>query len=646
MSKKQQREFGRWPSIFTPEEITSNSKSFEEIALDGDDIYWLESRPSEQGRGVIVRWSSALGAIDITPKEFNVRSSVHEYGGAAYIVSNRKIYFINHSDQTIYIQDQDEITPVPLISKQGLRFCGFIDCTNGLIAIAEQHPIDNKTSNSNQSELVKNFLVFIDYATASMHTIAAGKDFYAYPVLSPNQKYIAWISWQHPNMPWNMTELWIGEWDTNKIINSRKVAGNLESILEPKFSSKNELYFVSDRNNWWNIYRLSDVSEVLANKTTTNCKESDILHVCNLAAEFTTPAWIHGMSNWGFYKQHILASYIQNGENYLGSIDLITGKITRIELAGVSYSQLQVADKYAVFIQGEATSFDKIIKLCLNTFTSKVLACAKNIDINPENISIAQSIEYNSVNARKAKALLYLPANQHYQGLDNTLPPLIVKIHGGPTAMSNKKFDPRIQFWTSRGFALVDVNYGGSTGYGREYRDLLNNNWGVVDKEDCEQAALFLVNQQLVDRHKLLIRGSSAGGYTALSALTFGDVFAGGASYYGVSDLNALAQDTHKFEAHYLDKLIGKYPDAKAVYNARSPINSADTLSAPVIFFQGEKDQVVPINQAQLMVDSLKSKGICCKLVVYQGEQHGFRKAENIQDALAQELDFYLKFVL
>jgi dipeptidyl aminopeptidase/acylaminoacyl peptidase len=433
-------------------------------------------------------------------------------------------------------------------------------------------------------------------------------------------------------MPWDGTELWLADVDEDGHLKQpRLIAGGVEeSVVQPEWSPDGCLYFVSDRNGWWNLYRLVG--------------EQKVEPVCEMEAEFALPQWLFGMSSYGFESaERIVCSYVKNGFSKLATIDTKTGEFREIESDYTDVSYVRAASGHAVFRAGSPSNVAAIVKWNLGNMEFQILRRANDLVLDHRYVSVPKPIEFPTEGGQTAHAFFYRPQNRDYQAPPGELPPLIVKSHGGPTAAASSTLALTTQYWTSRGFAVLDVNYGGSTGFGRAYRDRLKGNWGLVDVDDCVNGAKFLVRQGLVDPRRLIITGGSAGGYTTLSALTFRGQFNAGASHYGVSDAEALARETHKFESRYLDRLLGPYPEQRQIYFDRSPINFADQLSCPVIFFQGLEDKMVPPNQAVMMVEALKRKGIRVAYVPFEGEQHGFRKGENIKRALDGELYFYSK---
>ena len=430
-------------------------------------------------------------------------------------------------------------------------------------------------------------------------------------------------------MPWNGTELWVSELNADGSLGRlERVAGGIdESVVQPEWSPDGALYFVSDRTGWWNLYRWHD---------------RHIEPLCEMKADFGRPQWVFGMSTYAFESAGcIICAYTKQGTWRLASLDTSTGKIQLIKVPYTDIRSLRALSGQAVFIAGSSTEPPSIVKLDLATRRVEVLRRSSNVKVDAEYLATPKAIEFPTERELTAHAFFYAPRNREYTGPSGEQPPLLVISHGGPTAATSTTLSWGVQYWTSRGIAVLDVNYGGSSGYGRAYRQRLNGQWGVVDVDDCVNGARYLVKIGEVDGNRLAIRGGSAGGYTTLCALTFRDLFRAGASYYGVSDLEALTKDTHKFESHYLDRMIGPYPERRDLYRKRSPIHFVDRISCPIIFFQGREDKVVPPSQAELMVEALREKRLPVAYVSFEGEQHGFRRAENIKRALDAELYFY-----
>ena len=621
--------YGSWKSPISSDLIVSSSIRLGAIAIDGGNVYWNEGRPTEGGRNVIMRYNADGNYSEMTPASLNVRSQVHEYGGGEYMVQDGRIYFSNFSDRCIY-RKVGGGWPKPLTAESAYRYADFIwhQMYGKLICVREDHTGEGEPINT---------LVAVNTSNGEdIQVLVTGADFYASPRLNATGDKLAWISWQHPNMPWDGTELWmadIAEAEVGVLIiqNPQLIAGGEnESIFQPEWSPDGKLYFVSDRTGWWNLYGAS--------------LEGIIQPLCPMEAEFGLPQWVFGMSTYDFMGDgKIFCSYTQHGKSHLAILDpanLDLG-LQEITTPFTSVSGARCEGDRAVFHGGSATESTAIVLLDITNGTWQKIRVASDLQIDADYISAAQSIEFPTENGKTAYGLFYPPKNKDFVEEDSQKPPLLVKSHGGPTASTSGSLSLGVQYWTSRGFAVLDVNYGGSTGYGREYRDRLKGNWGIVDVDDCANGAKFLAEKGLVDGDRLAISGGSAGGYTTLCALTFRNDFKAGASHYGICDLEALATDTHKFESRYLDSLIGKYPEQKELYIQRSPIHFTEKLSCAIAFFQGLEDKVVLPNQAEMMVTALREKGLPVAYVPFEGEQHGFRKAENIKRALDGEFYFY-----
>jgi dipeptidyl aminopeptidase/acylaminoacyl peptidase len=568
---------------------------------------------------VVVKRTPDGQITDLTLAPLNVRTRVHEYGGGAFNILDGALYFSNFADQRLYRQ-AGEVAPEPITPEAPFRYADAVwdNVHRRIVCIREDHSGDRQ-------EPVNQIVAITD----DIKVLVSGNDFYASPRLNPDGSQLAWITWNHPNMPWDGTELWVAEVKTDGLLGeATKIAGGLtESIFQPEWSPDGVLYFIGDRTNWWNLYRWQD---------------GNTQALCPKAAEFGLPQWGLAMTTYGFESaESLICSYTEDGIQHLARLHTQTLELSEIETPYSSMGGLQVTSGFAAFVGGSVAQPGVLALLNLTTGTIEEIRRSSEITIDPGYLSIPQVLEFPTEQGLTAYGFYYPPQNQDFTAPLNDRPPLLVKSHGGPTASTSATFNPGIQYWTSRGIAVLDVNYGGSTGYGRAYRDRLKGQWGVVDVDDCVNGAKHLAAQGWVDGDRLCIDGGSAGGYTTLAALAFRDVFKAGASFYGVSDLTALATDTHKFESRYLDGLIGPYPEEAELYRVRSPINAVDQLSCPVIFFQGDEDKIVPPNQAEMMVEALKAKGLPVAYVLYEGEQHGFRKAENIKRTLDGELYFY-----
>ncbi|MCS6848201.1 MAG: S9 family peptidase [Anaerolineae bacterium] len=617
--------YGSWKSPITADLIAGKTISLGQIALDGDDTYWIESRPAEAGRYTLVHLRDGA-TEEVVPAPFNVRTRVHEYGGGAYLVHRGTIYFSNFRDQRLYrISGAGEPTPITPETGAKLRYADAVmDARrNRLICVREDHtPTDREPVNTIAA-------VAADGDAAGGYVLVAGHDFYAAPRLSPDGMRLAWLAWNHPNMPWDGTELWLADvTDDGTLANQRLIAGGpRESIFQPEWSPAGVLHFVSDRTGWWNLYRWRD-------------GEIQALHPMD--AEFGKPQWVFGQSTYAFVTPtRIACAYAQNGVEHLALLDTDSGAWREIASPYTAIGGVRADGRRVVFNAGAPTEFASIVRLDLASGAFTTLKRASDLQIDPGYISVAQPVEFPTEGGLTAYAFFYPPRNRDFVAPEGERPPLLVMSHGGPTGATGSALSLKIQYWTSRGIAVLDVNYGGSTGYGRAYRERLNGQWGVVDVDDCVNGARYLAQQGLVDGARLMITGGSAGGYTTLCALTFRDVFKAGASHFGVSDAEALARDTHKFESRYLDNLIGPYPERRDLYVQRSPVHFAHRINAPLILLQGLEDVIVPPSQSEAMFAAVRAKGLPAAYVTFEGEQHGFRKAENIKRALEAELYFY-----
>ena len=615
---------GSWRSPISSDLIVRGVVGLKGLALDGQDVYWLESRPGEGGRNAIVRHSPDGRTEDVTPRSFSARTRVHEYGGGDCTAHAGTVYFSNFSDQRLYRQLPGQ-EPQALTAENDRRYADMmVDASRDrIVAVRENH--------TNVEREPINELVGIGLENDEERVLASGNDFYSSPRVSPDGRRLAWLTWNHPNMPWDGTELWSCELDDDGSPEriERVAGGPEESVFQPEWSPDGTLHFVSDRTGWWNLYRL---------------REGSLEPLCQKEAEFGVPQWAFGMSTYAFLSPtRVVCAVIERGFFRLAVLDTEVEELEPIETPYSTINCLEtvMGSDEIIFIAGSPTEPSSVVRLNAQTGGREVLRRSDDLKIDPGYLSVPEPVEFPTEGGLTAYGFFYPPQNRDFVAPEGERPPLLVHSHGGPTAMTTATLDLSTQYMTSRGIAVLDVNYGGSTGYGREYRRRLDGQWGVVDVDDCANGARHVAERGLADDARLMIAGGSAGGYTALCALAFRDAFAAGASHYGVSDVEALARETHKFESRYLERLIGPYPERADLYRQRSPIHSTDRLSCPVIFFQGLEDEVVPPNQAETMFEVLKDKGLPVAYVPFEGEQHGFRRAENIRRALDGELYFY-----
>jgi dipeptidyl aminopeptidase/acylaminoacyl peptidase len=617
--------FGSWASPITADAVVADSVSLSEPRIDGDDVYWIEGRPLEKGRSVIVA-RAADGTIgDVTPAPFSARSRVYSYGGGAYAVKDRVVYFVHAGDNQIYRQDIGG-APTKITSHPSCLFGDIcVDAERGrLIAVREERP------NGDVINAIHT-LVAVDIANGSETVLESGADFYSSPTLSADGVKLAWLSWQHPNMPWTSTYLNAANIDeAGELIDKKIVQGGAESIFQPQWSPDGRLHFISDRTDFWNLYRWSAAGAE---------------HILARDAEFGVAQWNLGLSTYAFLSQDVMIySFVQDGTWRLGRLEIPTLTAHDFPTPFSSLSGLRALGNTVVVRYATTASPPAIATVDPATGTVTPI----KFSVPPASFqgfqryfSTPQPIQFPTSGGDIAHAFFYPPYNPDWQAPLSEKPPVVVKSHGGPTSTAESSLDLSVQFWTSRGFGVLDVNYRGSTGYGRKYREKLYGQWGVADPVDCISGAKFLAARGDVDGGKLAIMGRSAGGFTTLCALTFHADFTVGASYFGISDLVALATETHKFELHYIDWLIEPFRPDSQLYHDRSPINFVERMSAPVIFFHGKDDPVVPINQAEKMYAALHARDISTCLLVFQGEEHGFRQSTHLRQALEAELMFY-----
>lgn len=612
--------YGSWPSAITADLVAEDAIGLSQPRLDGRDLYWIEARPEEDGRRVIVRQNNRGTVTDVLPDGFNARTRVHEYGGGDFCVHEGTVWFSNFDDQRLYRivdgGDPEPVTPEP-DEPAALRYADGVVTNDGasVICVRESHDGDEVT----------NDLVAVPAdGDGEPVVLATGRDFYAHPRLDPDGDRLVWLEWDHPNMPWDGTELHEATLGGDReLTDVRLVAGGEdESIFQPTYDPTGRLHLVSDRTGWWNLYREVD-------------GELEALYPSS--AEFGLPMWQLGYSTYAFLDDgRIAASRFEDGADRMFILDTEGRRAEPVDLSHTSLSYIVAGDDHIVFVGASPWEPPALLEFEVETETVTPIRYSTDEFIEPSLISIPEPIEFPTGDGDTAHAVFYPPTNPEVDPPEDELPPLIVEIHGGPTSHRDAGFDISSQFWTSRGFGLVEVNYRGSTGYGREYRESLRGQWGVLDVEDAVAAARFLVERGDADPDRLIIRGGSAGGFTTLLALTTDDTFAAGASYFGVADVRSLVEHTHKFESRYIEGLMDG-----SVMEERSALTHVDGLSAPVAVFQGDEDEVVPPEQAEVIVRSLRDKELPHAYLLFEGEQHGFRRSETIRRALEAELSFY-----
>lgn len=622
MTNRIEAPYGNWKSPITARDIARGTIGLAEVYLTGKYLYWQELRPSEGGRYVILRRGHDGTITEMTPDGFNTRTRVHEYGGGSYLPQDDKITFVNYTDQRVYTY-AGRGEPEPFAPESLLRYADFAadPSRDRLIAVQEDH--------SGDGEPVNSLVALKPDQTGRQTVLASGNNFYAAPRLSPDGKHLAYLTWNHPDMPWDAAELWVApvrkDGTAGKAVHI--AGGPDEAVAQPEWSPDGTLHFISDRSDWWNLYRV---------------RNGHVEALTDLPAEFTLPQWWFAMSNYAFASAgRILCSFCRDGLWQLAMLDTATRALTPIQTPFNTISYVRTGGGQAAFIGGSAAGASAVMLMDLATLKMTEIRRGTKWTVEPGYISAPEAVVFPSANGRTAHGLFYPPANRDHKAPTGTKPPLVVKVHGGPTAATRAAMRLDIQYYTSRGVAVFDVNYAGSTGYGRKYRQSLNGQWGLADVEDCCAGARHLAAAGRVDGDRMVITGGSAGGFTTLSCLAGENVFAAGSSHYGISDCESMARETHKFESHYLDRLIGPYPEAREIYVRRSPIHHLDKFHCPVILFQGMDDQIVPPAQAQSIYDALLAKGLPVAYLRFAEEQHGFRRSENIQRAMEAELYFF-----
>ncbi len=652
MTQRKIAPYGSWRSPISARAVAAAALGLEQVLLDGEAIYWVEKRPTEGGRQVIVRLGANGHRRDVTPPPFNARTRVHEYGGLAYRVAAGRIVFSNDADGRLYAQSGDA-PPTALTPEGAFRYgepifdglrgrviCVREDCTPAAEAGGE--PVDaivavtvgdgplSAVGQEDDGGARDPSLPAVagDDRRGAVRVLVSGSDFYAAPRLSPDGSRLAWLAWNHPNMPWDSTELWVGELGSGgEVCGAVRVAGGPEeSVFQPEWGPDGALYFVSDRSGWWNLYRW-------------RAGQVEALHP--MAAEFGAPMWVLGERTYDFAApDQIISAYCQAGRWHLARLDTVSLAFEPIPQPYTLIASLRAGNGQAVFIGASPAEPASVVWLDLRTGRVEALRRSAEVPLDAADLSLPEAIEFPTAGGRTAHAFFYPPRNRAYAAPPGERPPLLVVAHGGPTGAASTALSLNTQFWTSRGVAVAHVNYGGSTGYGRAYRQRLDGQWGVVDVEDCVNAARYLAAQGLVDGNRMAIRGGSAGGYTVLCALTFHDLFRAGAVLYGIGDLALLARETHKFESRYLDRLVGPPDEAEGLYRQRSPIHHADRLTGALILFQGLDDPIVPPSQSEAVYRTARAKGLPVAYLTFAGEGHGFRRAETIARVFEAELFF------
>lgn len=626
MSDPRRLPFGSWPSPLAIESLVEGVVKVREPSLDGADVYWLEGRPENAGRQTLVRLcAGAETPEDLTPPETNVRDRVHEYGGGAYLVDRGVAWYSDFADGRLHRRDPDgSVRP---ISPSGpFRYADLVlDRTRDrLICVREDHTTDTPAT-------VVNELVALPAEGGDPVVLVAGSDFYANPRVSPDGRRLAWLSWEHPNLPWDETSLWIGTFDgSGAIADPVRVAGEPgESVVQPRWSPGGVLHFVAERSGWWNLHRFVEGES-----------GGRVEPVAAMAAELAHPQWVFRLSSWTFVgERRVVAAARSGGRDSIVVIDTESGAVDQPGLPFTEVEYVEAAGERVVFVGASPHRPPAVVHYQVEG-DWEALTSPSGPPIDRTLISAGRPVEFPTTGERTAHGIFYPPHLPGVAGLPGELPPLIVMSHGGPTASAYTGQSLGVQLLTTRGYAVLDVDYGGSAGYGRAYRKRLEGTWGVVDVDDCEAGARWLAEQHLVDPERLAIEGGSASGYTTLAALAFRDTFRAGICHFGIGDLETFVTTTHKFESRYIDSLIGPYPERADLYRERSPLRHLEGFSAPALITQGMEDKVVPVEQGRQIVDALRATGLPVASIFFPGEDHGYRQAPNIIRAFEAQLSF------
>ena len=609
---------GSWASPITAESLVVGAVSLGEVVVDGETVWWAESRPAEDGRTVVV----ADGA-DRVGEETNVRTLVHEYGGAAWWVADGMLVYSEYADQRLYRLDPGgtpvALTPEPAV-KGGDRYADGRPTPDRAwyVCVRESHPAGG-------GEPTNAVVAVALDGSQRVEVLVSGPDFVSSPRPSPDGRRLAWIQWDHPEMPWDDTELWVADLGDGTVSGARRVAAEGESFFQPEWNSDGVLHVVTDRDGWWHLHRLDD---------------NRLVQLTSGSFEVGVPQWVFGRSRYAFVGDEVWFTRREDGVDRLGVLG-VAGRVTDLEVEATEIEAVAARGDGVVVVAASWTAEPAV--LAITRGGCEVLSGVRDLGFDAGWFPVPEPVAYPTSGSEVAHAVIYPPTNPHHPVPDDERPPLLVLAHGGPTGAARRQLQLPVAYWTSRGFAVADVDYRGSTGYGRSYRHRLRGGWGVLDVDDCLAVAGYLVDAGRADPDRLAIKGGSAGGFTVLAALTFHDVFTAGASRYGVADLAALAADTHKFESRYLDRLVGRWPEDEEVYRERSPIHHVERLNTPMLILQGSQDPIVPPNQAHLMVAALARAGVPHALVEFPDERHGFRKAPNVVRAIQAELAFFAR---
>jgi dipeptidyl aminopeptidase/acylaminoacyl peptidase len=630
--------FGFWPSPFSSREAAEGALRFGRLQVRGTSVFWSEGRPAERGRTPVVVWEAGAEARDLIEPPYSARSRVHEYGGGEFLATDQGVFFVNDADQDIYLAAAGSVRRITQASET--RFADLaLDARRArLIAVGERHSAEEHDTHP------ENMLLSVPLGrneNAAYTVIISGRDFYASPRVSPDGQRLAWLAWDLPAMPWDEAELWVGELgEAGAVLNARGIAGGDGSAcFQPEWSPDGTLYFVWDMDGWGNLFAYRD---------------GEVRQISRLEGELSRPLWSFNLTTYGLFdEQCALISFLAKGRQNVGLLDLESGRFEAVDHPFTAITSVAVSRDGAA-IAAVSDTREVSLYWMPNRMPMPGQACGSAGFPQPAVIRASggasdfaeapapETLEFPTRFGDTVYGTLYQPWNPTVSAPSGTLPPLIISLHGGPTSNATRGRKSRTLFFTTRGFAWLDLDYSGSTGYGRPYRDRLKGMWGLRDVADTIDAARFMATSGMIDPHGLLLTGSSAGGYTVLMAIAQEPLFCAAASYYGICDLRALQRTTHKFEAGYISTLVGaRMEDDEDRFLQRSAITFADRIKTPLVLFQGAEDRVVPPDQSEMIASHVRARGVRVEYHLFSGEGHGFRSAETIAEALDAEIGFY-----
>lgn len=621
-SQRRVAPYGGWRSPITPGLVVEARTLLGQVTVSGADTYWIEERPSEDGRAVVVRRAAGGRAVDLLPPPWEARSAVFGYGGGAFFVDGETLFFVNAADQRLYRQEAGG-APRPITPAAPMRYADCaLDRPRGRALCVRE---DRRTEGA---AVVTVVAVALD-GGADPRVLVSGNDYYGAPRPSPDGKRLAWLTWNRPDMPWDAAELWTAPVaaDGTLAAAERVAGGASESALEPRWSPDGVLYFVSDRTNWWNLYRLW---------------KGAVEPVAPMSAECGRAAWTLGGSSFAFESpDRLVAACVKDGRWRLFSLDTRSLAIAPLATPYTDIAEVRAAPGRAVVRAGSPAEPWSVVEIDLASGEREILRRESGVAVSEGYLSAPEVVEFPTDGGQRGHGRFYRPRSLEFVGPLEEKPPLVVMTHAGPARAGSSALDLEVQYFTSRGFAVLLVDAGGSTGWGRAYRGRIYGAWGVADVADCVAGARYLARRDEVDPRRLIFRGKGLGGTTALAALVFGRGFHAGAVYHAVADLEKLPRDEHALDARWMERLVGPYPAERERWWKRSPIHYIDAATSPMIVLQGLDDTVVPPAQAERLVQALTDAKVPVAYVPFAGEGHGFRQPASIARALDAELSFY-----